>query len=295
MRRLLLLPGLGDVHWVMLKLQDWLRRHGPEWNMPEVWIWNIDKRPRTLDYLDYVPFVRKGGYSHIDLMKDQAKFNSLYMKPGTADVIYDFHGFDALIGTNGNMRNGVPFSKIMGGAAVNYSYGPVLPPCTYGAEEARKGPYFVLCFSSYGMFGGSWIRYMHPHKIRRLLKVLKEQYPAHRFLFTGCAWDQEFTDQIASPCDEVLVGDTPLLEFLSLLQHSSGYIGWCGGNAILAQHIGVPTVCWWSRHYFPSHDRTGWQTPHGKSKHLVLEVEDYQTNTAGQIISFLESSNAAVS
>lgn len=293
MKKILLLPGLGDVHWVFLKLQSWLQRHGPEWDRPEIHIWDIDNRPRTLAYLSYVPWVQVGDYFNMDLRSENKKFNSLYINKGSQDVLYDFHGFDAVIGTNGNMRNGVPFSEIMGGAEIDYQYGPVLPPNGYGRRHRLIGPYFVLCFSGFGMFENAWCRKMNPVVIKRMVSDLRAHYPDHRFLFTGCPWDYEFAKLCCTGADELLVGSTTLPQFFSLLQYSSGYIGWCGGNAILAQHLNVPTVTWWSRVYFPKHDRTGWETPHERKVHMVLDVEDYRRETTvPQIISFLEATHA---
>lgn len=296
MKKLLLLPGLGDVHWVFLKLQDWLAKQGPDWSMPEVSIWNLDARPRTLDYLDLVPWVRKGSYVHIPLKGiPKAIFDGLYQHENAKDSHGPFEGFDALIGTNGNMRNGVVFPNILEGASIDYNYGPVLPEETDPVvlEQEKRGPYFVLCFSGYGMFATKWITRLKANKLRGLLARIKRAFPEHRLLFTGCDWDAEFTSHVVAEGDEVLVGETSLLQLFQLLRASSGFLGWCGGNAILAQHLGVPTVTWWSRDYFPKHDRTGWETPHAVKKHLVLEVEDYHPDRTGDfIVRFLQESNS---
>jgi hypothetical protein len=289
MKRILLLPGLGDVHWVFLKLQDWLRQQGPEWEMPEISIWNIDNRPRTLEYLQFIPWVRAGSYADIPLVGDTKRlFRALYMSEGTGDVVFNFHGFDVLIGTNGNMRNGIEFSRILQGAEINYDYGPKLPDTVL--TSPRERPYFVLCFSGFGMFS-HWIAKIPPEKVRALIAQLRERFPGHDFVFTGCAWDDEFARKCATPQDVFLVGDTTLLEFFRLLVHSDGYIGWCGGNSILSQHFGVPTVEWWSRDYFPKHDRHGWETPYPRRTRLVLEVEDFNKNTAENVGNYLEEIN----
>lgn len=294
MKKILLLPGLGDVHWVFLKLQDWLKQQGPEWDRPEVSIWNIDNRPRTLEYFQFVPWVRAGRYVDIPLSGDAHRvFDAMYMQKGTGDVAFDFHGFDAFIATNGNMRNGVNFSRILQGAEVNFDYGPTLPV----SEPTHTKPYFVLCFSGNGMFGSHWINRMTPLLIKEMISKMRERFPSHEFVFTGCIWDEAFTKMCMGPKDFSLVGKTSLVEFFRLLKYSSGYLGWCGGNSILSQHLGVPTVEWWSRKYFPKHDRHGWESPHtNRRKHFVLEVEDYnRIKTPGLVSSFLEASMEATS
>lgn len=290
MKKILLLPGLGDVHWVFLKLQDWLRKRGPDWAMPEVSIWNIDNRPRTLEYFQFIPWIKTGGYFQLPIAgKDQQILNSVYMNSSSTDSVYDFHGYDAFIATNGSMRNGVPFSKILEGAAINYDYGPMLCDDDYGKSAKALGRYFVLCFSGFGMFAHDWCNHMPASAIRDMVAQLRGKFPQHDFIFTGCAWDDAFSSQCQTPADRQLVGQTTLPQLLSLLRHSDGYIGWAGGNSILAQHMGVPAAVWWSRRHFPKHDRLGWETPHRDRRHLVFEAEDYhRVKTPAAIANFLK-------
>src|SRR5690606_25859798 len=49
--RLLLLPGIGDIYWVAVKLAGWSAAY-----RPQVAIWNFDGRPRSLEYVRRIPF-----------------------------------------------------------------------------------------------------------------------------------------------------------------------------------------------------------------------------------------------
>src|SRR5690554_3999499 len=102
---------MGDIHWVCLKLRDWLKRRGHL--TAEVHIWNMDGRPRSIEFIDRVHWLKRGGY--FEAPADE-EFKRLYMLEHRTDSVYNHLGFDAVIGTNGNMRNGVPFYKIMEGA-----------------------------------------------------------------------------------------------------------------------------------------------------------------------------------
>lgn len=296
MKKVLLFPGLGDVHWCLIKLQAFLERRGVT-DPVEVSIWDIDDRPRVLEYLDLVPWLKKGNYWKMPLKASivlRRQFDTLYMTAGTQDYIHNFRGqWDYLVGTNGNMRNGAPWGGVLAGARSNYAYGPILPDDSYGQAHLARGPYFVLGFSGHGMFSNDWVNNMPARKIRPLVEKLRRAYPGHRFVFTGLGWDREFAATLITPEDEMLVGQTTLVQFLSLIKNAYGYLGWCGGNAILAQHLGTPTVVWWSRKYFPLHDRSGWETPHPTPRHLVLEVEDYRNEETPQhILNFLEVAHA---
>jgi len=288
--RLLLLPGMGDIHWVLLKLQSWLMKHSIN-EVPELSIWNMDNRPRSIEYLDRVPWVKKGNYVDAPIDKTNTSlFNKLYLQTNDTDCEPNFKGFDYLIGTNGNMRNGVSFSKILQ-ADTNFYYGPVLTleDLIYGQKMAAEGPYIVFSFSSGGMFAHSWCKTLTAVKLQYLIDALRIAFPTYRFIFTGCSWDLAFSKQVARANDIMMVGETKLGDFLGMLKFASAYIGWCGGNSILAQHLLTPTIAWWSRVYFPKHDRTGWEHP--KARHMALDVEEYKTDsTPSRIITFLEES-----
>lgn len=280
---------MGDIHWVALKLESWLERRGIK--NPEVWIWDFDGRPRSIDFVDRIPFVKKGGYHNAPQTAGKNVFNRLYMSLNPTDSQADVLGFDALIGTNGNMRNGVPFSSIMEGAAINYDYGPVLTmeDIEFGLHVRKSGPYFVLCFSNFGMFEHSWCKVMTPEIVQGMLARLKTAFPNHRFIFTGLKWDEPYTRMIANDGDHSLLGKTSTGQLLGLMKMSDGFLGWCGGNSIVGQHLGVPTVVWWSKKYFRRHDRTGWEHPAGR--HLVLEVEDFEPDSTPRLITqFLKES-----
>ncbi len=289
MKTILLMPGLGDIHWILLKLEGWLKMKG--WEKPEVWIWDIDNRPRSIDYFDYIPWVKKGGYFKLPLEgTDKKIFDSLYMNMGSPDWVPDFHSFDALIGSNGNMRNGVPFTQILEGAPINFEYGPV--GINDDFLDFVKRPYILCGFSNHGMFGGKWAKHITPEIIGGILHAIKiESGDRFDFVFTGCEWDKPYADKIANKQEYINVcGKTSLHQFLSLIKNASGYMGFCGGNSIMAQHLGIPTVEWWSKTYFPQHDRKGWETYPERGNHLVLEVENYKVGgeSRKQIVNFLK-------
>lgn len=314
-KRILLLPGLGDIHWTLVKLRGWLAKRGWDAEPPELSIWDVDNRPRSIDYFDLVPWCRRGEYAKIPLVgKPKQVFDALYLHPGSPDYALDFCGYDALVGLNGNMRHGRPFAGLLEGAPADFAYGPrlaqpqprsaILSPGTCEARpapekvalrasrEATERPYFVLCFSDYGMFANSWCGRVGAERVKGLLRELRRAFPRHRLLLTGCAWDSAFSKALAGVEGvENVVGETSLVEFLWLLKHARGYVGWCGGNSIVAQHLGVPTVVWWSKLYFPSHDRRGWETP--GARHAVLEVEDFvDVHTPRAVSKFLAEAGA---
>ena len=59
--KILTIPGIGDIHWVMLKLESWIAKNCPG-EIPEVHVWNFDGRPRSEDFVKRIPFVKFGGY-----------------------------------------------------------------------------------------------------------------------------------------------------------------------------------------------------------------------------------------
>ena len=58
--RILLPSGIGDIHWVLVKLQAFIQALGCP--PPELWIADDVARRRSLEFLRLVPWVVAGGY-----------------------------------------------------------------------------------------------------------------------------------------------------------------------------------------------------------------------------------------
>lgn len=286
--RILLVPGIGDAHWVVLKLESFLAAKNAT---ADVWVWDFDGRPRSVPYLDRIPFVRSRGYWRRARVQDHHRiFERLYTK-GEQDLVEGFLGFDYFICVNGSLRMGKRLEdEILPEYAVNWNY--KVTEMKRDASYRRRfldryGPYILLGFSSYGMFS-QWVANFGARNIGRFLVRLQELFPEHRTVLTGSPWDEDFSGLVGLEVKKhggkrplSLVGKTRLGSFLSLTRGASAFLGWCGGNTIMSTHFRVPTVMIWSD-YFP--DRkfwTNWVDPAAVGvTYLPLAVEGWSDDRA---------------
>lgn len=258
-KRILVIPGLGDIHWVALKLQSFIRHHGLT-EPPEVHIWNFDGRPRSLDFVRRIPFVRAGGYWDEPLDRHKKLFNEVYMT-GARDVVEGTGGFDWLICVNGSLRVGRRIdTEILPKLETDWNY----PLTITEAEDefgrriaAQVGPYVLLYFSDHGMFR-QWIKHWPAESIRRFIAHLQSVLPGHRLILTGSSWDAGFNERLVMPGVMNLCGKTTLDELLGLVRRASAFAGWCGGNTILSTHLNTPTVMLWSDYFRDRRFQTNW-------------------------------------
>lgn len=260
--RILVIPGIGDLHWVALKLASFCEVHGIK--HPEVWVWNFDDRPRSLEFVQRLPFVKAGGYWNQPLTNEwRTAFNSCYML-GTKDVISPFGEFDYFICINGALRQGRKIADILPECQIEWDY-PLRrtsEELMFGSEQNWQGQYLLLYFSDQGMFL-QWLKAWPIAKVANFIDTLHKLLPEYRLLLTGSAWDQNFTDELIKKVTaptEYLVGHTNFDQFMGLIRYASGFVGWCGGNTIVSTHIGTPTYMLWSD-YFCKGMQTNWVDP----------------------------------
>lgn len=273
--RILVIPGLGDIHWVMLKMESWIAQNCPG-EKPEIWIWNFDNRPRSHEFVERIPFVKFGGYLDRGIEMNRRAFNQTYMT-GQRSEIFGFHGFESYLCVNGELRIGRHMDEILPQYQTNWDY----PINLDGCEPKITDPYIIFYFSDHGMFS-QWVAEMPPEKIAAFVKSIRK----HRLILTGSSWDAEFNNIFADSHMENLCGQTSLPELIGLIRGAKAFVGWCGGNTILSQHLNTPTLMLWSD-YFIKKFQTNWVKPEKIGKiYRPLNVEKLTIET------FTENLNA---
>lgn len=260
--RILVIPGLGDIHWVALKLRSFCRVHGID--NPEVWIWDFDDRPRSLEYVQRLFSCHAGDYWHQPLTnRTRSIFNECYML-GARDVVSPFGEFDHFLCVNGSLRKGRTISQIMPECEVEWDYPLRTTPeeLQYGKEQLSRGQYLLLYFSDQGMFR-TWLASWLVARIALFLDTLHTKLPGYRLILTGSGWDQSFAKQLVAQVSapiENLVGHTSFDQLMGLIRNASGFAGWCGGNTMISTHVGTPTYMLWSD-YFCKEMQSNWVDP----------------------------------
>ena len=291
--RILLIPGLDDIHWVMLKMQDLIAKSGM--SKPEIWIWNFDGRPRSLDFVKRIPFVTAGGYWDEPMDKHQKIFNSAYLT-GDIDQLTPFREFDHFICFNGSLRVGRDIERdILPGITCDWDY----PIARTETEDilarrisAQAGRYVLLYFSDHGMFR-TWLRHWTPRKIREFIQHARELLPDRRFLLTGSTWDAPFNQTVCNlPGLMNLVGKTSFDELVGLVRRADAFAGWCGGNTMLSAHLRIPTLMLWSDYFKDSRFQRNWiDRSRLGSTYVPISVERKTPREAAEILARMISDN----
>lgn len=249
---ILVLPGMGDIYWVMVKLEGFIKKYQIE--NPVIYTWELQphKNNRSADYIKRIPFVTYGGPWYHD--QNLPEFNEIYF--GTKWVIPNFQGFDYLISVNGILRNGYDLDSFgLSDFETNW-YFPLTPSSDEDAaykEYAAYGDYVVAYFTSVEMYQ-HWMRSITVDNIFTMLKQIHEQTGC-KILLTGGFWDKGLADKIRAHDTtgfiQDLIGDTTIDQLFALIKRAKGMIGWCGGNTIKSVYFKTPTVILWSN-YFPN-------------------------------------------
>lgn len=264
--KILTIPGIGDIHWVMLKMESFIKQNCPN-EKPEIHIWNFDGRPRSADFVKRIPFVKFGGYFNQPIDIDRKRFNASYMTDGYQQI-RDFHGFDHYLCVNGGLRIGHSLENILPQYKINWDYEIDLRGCYTPFNE----PYIIFYFSDHGMFK-DWIKHMPPKKIKELLASIK----GYKLILTGSSWDGNFNQLLESENVLNYCGDTSLDELLGLIKGASAFVGWCGGNTIISQHLNTPTLMLWSDYFPHKAFQTNWVNPEKLGKiYQPMNVEGFE-------------------
>lgn len=270
--KVLLPPGLGDLHWVLLKLEDFMRQRGVE--IADAWIWDLDPAfRRSLGLIERIPFLRAQGYYPMHQM-DWHIYAGLCIN-ATIDYVETWDGFDYVLALNGKMDHGMAIEPMMGGAAVNWAYEIT---ATDGEREARDRlvrplePYVLLYLSEIAQFQ-SWVRHLTPDLGRELIHRLHARFPGHHVVMIGMPWDAPFSERIGPSPALNLNGKTSFDEYMALIRNASAILGFANGNTILGSHFGIPTLMVWSTKTYPHAGfRHNWVRP--GAWYATVEIEN---------------------
>jgi hypothetical protein len=262
--RILTICGIGDIHWVMLKMESFIEKEC-KGVIPEITVWNFDGRPRADGFVKRIPFVKFAGYDNEPMGRQQKRlFHEVYMD-GSKEVVAGFKGYDYFICVNGSLRIGHSMNNIMPQYGTNWNYKINVDDCTSSYNE----PYIIFYFSNHGMFT-DWVSKMNSEKIRSFMQQIK----GYKLILTGSSWDAPFNQELEDNGVINLCGKTSLDDLFGLIKGASAFVGWCGGNTIVSQHLNTPTLMLWSDYFSHRAFQTNWVDPDRLGKvYIPMDVE----------------------
>jgi hypothetical protein len=252
----------------MLKMESYIDQNC-KGTIPEITIWNFDGRPRADGFVSRIPFVKFAGYDNAPMNNQEKRlFHQMYMD-GSKDVVEGFRGYDRFICVNGSLRIGHSMETIMPQYKTNWNYEVKTDDCLVPYKE----PYIIFYFSNHGMFQ-DWVAKMPPAKIKELMSHIK----GYKLILTGSSWDEPFNKDLEDNGVINLCGKTTLTELFGLIKGASAFVGWCGGNTIVSQHLNTPTLMLWSNYFSHRAFQTNWVDPDRLGR--VYKPMDVETITA---------------
>lgn len=249
-KSILVLPGIGDIYWVLAKLQSFIEKE--KIGLPDVYISSWDGRERSYDYLQRIPFVNAAGYK--DWSVRPREFRESYALEGRS-IFKDINGCDYYISYNGILR----FGNSLEGPDTNWFF-PMfesLGERKYHEKiKSKHGEYLVAYFSCHGMFK-SWLKEFPYHKIKQALKQISNE-SGKKIILIGSNWDRDGLSNLVKPDKEIidLIGKTTFEEALGLLRYSDGILGFPSGVTILGTYFKNKTMIIWNDYF----EKRFWKT-----------------------------------
>lgn len=253
----LLPPGMGDQHWIMLKMQS-MTRVMFDGREPEFWVWQPGlTKKRTEGYLRRLPFGSFGGFW--DDVRWKNMYRDIYAR-GKHIVKRKFAGFDYVLGFNRPLELGRRLEDILPGCPINWDYPVEQTPVeakTYAALQMSGKRYIATFFCGHGFYN----HWTQSFNINRFLADLSAAFPDHEIVLTGREWDEAFNRSLNRPKNVVdLTGQTDLDQLFALIRTADAFVGFAAGNGMMAQHLGTPTLLLWHQIFNPRF-WTSWVSP----------------------------------
>jgi len=260
MPKILVAPGSGDIHWVMLKLESFIKSRFAEGaGKPEVWVWcEADSTKRSEDYVRRIPFVTFGGY--FDGKPHQAFGSQVFIR-GKPWCVKNWEGFDYFVAFNAPLGEGKSLESLWPECDVNWNY-----PLELTDADRKYGLDFLLEHGAYvpvSFFGHSfykkWLNDFSVPQIRKLLNAISDR--GLKVVLTGAKWDIPWMRNLHSAEYINLVGETTMGQLLGLMRQGEAFVGFAAGNGMLAQHLGTKTFMLWHPRQWTPAFMTNWVEP----------------------------------
>lgn len=243
-----MLPGMGDIYWSLVKLRGFMEARHPGAAEPAIFLWDMDGRRRSDSYLERVPWVHFAGHVAAPADRD---FAEVYFQRKRW-LIPDKIGCDYLMAFNGWLREGGTLDEAAPEIPSDWHFPLHQPLAEREAIErwaARRPRHLMVYVSGHGMFA-NWIKAWGLRGCAEYVQTVAAR-TATTPVFTGSVWDAEVGTAIAGmvPGALNLIGKTTMDDLFAIMRTAKGVIGWCGGNTIQAVRLGIPTQIVWSRYF----------------------------------------------
>lgn len=277
-------PGIGDIYWVMVKLQSFLRERQIT-VPPNVHIVSLDSaKDRSADYVRMVPFVRGAGYKQCN--RHSSLWKEAYMQDGKT-VFLNKEGCEYFIAYNGVTRHGHSIDVVDPQWECNWLFKHFrsLEQVQYGARlQEEIGPYYLGYFINHGMYK-RWLLEFNEGMISSTLERIARE-TGRKIVLIGAKWDENGLNQQLVNLDKTdsivdLTGKTSLEQAFGVIEGSSGVIGFPSGMTVLATAFRKPTLMFWHDYF---HENFFWNACPPQSRGNWYDVVNTKDTCEDEVI-----------
>lgn len=257
--RVLVPPGVGDIHWVLLRLRGILRESGNTEHKPIITVCSGDPAyDRAGDFLRCVPWVQFGGYLDIRPKRWQAFTTASFFH---GKVFLDMPGFDLFIAANKLVEMGTPMDDVWPQAGrTDWDY-----PIDHAEQTIEAPEQFVLAsFYKASFYEKWWDRASPAEALRSVGDRLADAKLPHKIVLVGAKWDEKVAAQLRSSHERVvdMTGKTSWAQLIWLKKRAAAMFGHPSGSPMIATQLGTPVVCQWGEWWqFTPGMHTNWCRP----------------------------------
>lgn len=267
-------PGIGDMHWVLTKLESFKHKNC----IDELHV-VIDRNPSlsySREFLQLVPFI-----DSVDDNQRHLPFKFSIAGGDGTPLQKNINGVDYLIELNSRLEQGTRIEDVLPEYDVDFDY-PIDYPdeaksFTKLIKEGMGGKLYLFYTSSIAgnrnWCKGTW----EPRDWVRLAEIIHDE-TGNRILLMGAQWDAGYSHIIKTidrrDVIQNFAGKTNIAEALGLLRESNFLVGFLSGLVILATRFRIPCVSFWptlkqAPHWgqhqcFPEKFQKSWIPPHAE-------------------------------
>lgn len=301
--KILVPPGLGDVYWVLVKLQAFIEREGL--GIPEIYIASPDDNKtqahlRAFPFIEMFPFIKATWKTIDNYTKDSETGKPMFPMEFWQDAYLsskqriwkDVLGCDYFMNYNGAINSALSLDEVDADLSCNWT-----PPMSVSPEQEEAmhravkmhGDYVVFHFSfrgSYSLPGGSISVSEAIYLIKRVSKLF-----GLTPVIVGGLWDVEdpgITRILNKTKCVDLVGKISLNALFGLIRGAKIVVGHASGLEMVSPMLGTKTLTMWENRHL---GMTPWNVVSPQVKNSLYFVDmidglkmDYFAGRVGDIL-----------